>query len=85
MTNPIHVAPSVYDNNIVAGRMRKDSYGRLISTGDLFDVTEEATHAVAYRLYKMAQEEPNGKIAFEYDMRGGKKLILVAKIEEGKE
>ena len=82
MTNPIHVMPSAFDNSIVAGRMRKDSSGRYVSTGDLCDVTEEAVHAAVYRFYRIAKDEGTDRIAYEFDMRNGDKFILAAKIEK---
>ncbi len=82
MTNPIHVAPDVFDNKIIAARMKEDAYGHLIATGTLYDVTDEAMHAAAYRLYRIAKEEGSDKVAYEYVLRNGTKVILAARIEK---
>lgn len=85
MTNPIHVANDVFDNKIIAARMKNDEYGHLIATGALYDVTDEAMYAAAYRLYRIAKEEDTDKVAYEYTLRNGRKIILTAKIVEASE
>lgn len=82
MANDIHVMPAVFDDRIVAGRMRRDSSGRLIAIRETTDVTEEAVNAVVYHYYCQAKEEANGKVAYEYTLANGQRVIVQVAIKK---